>query len=64
MSDDIPLARYVHPALTTMRVDIASLGERAMDMLQRRIAGGAPAGPQPPIAPELIVRDTTAPPPN
>jgi len=31
--DDIPLARYVHPALTTMRVDIADLGERALRAL-------------------------------
>ena len=58
--DDIPLARYVHPALTTLRVDIAALGERAMELLQRRIAGGAPAGPQPLIAPEPILRDSTA----
>lgn len=31
--DDIPLARYVHPSLTTMRVDIAGLGGRALRML-------------------------------
>lgn len=31
--DDIPLARYVHPALTTMRVDIADLGARALRAL-------------------------------
>src|SRR3546814_1376123 len=31
--DDIPLARYVHPSLTTMRVDIAELGGRALRAL-------------------------------
>lgn len=31
--DDVPLARYVHPALTTMRVDIAELGARAIKTL-------------------------------
>lgn len=31
--DDIPLARYVTPALTTVRVRIAELGERAMARL-------------------------------
>src|SRR5690606_26494686 len=31
--DDIPLARYVHPALTTMRVEIADLGARAIRAL-------------------------------
>jgi len=31
--DDIPLARYVHPALTTMRVDIPELGALALQML-------------------------------
>src|SRR3546814_14065377 len=30
--DDIPLARYVHPSLTTMRVDIAELGGRALQI--------------------------------
>jgi LacI family transcriptional regulator len=31
--DDIPIARYVSPALTTMRVPIAALGEQALDAL-------------------------------
>lgn len=31
--DDIPVARYVAPALTTMRVDIAELGRRAFALL-------------------------------
>ncbi|SDY19470.1 transcriptional regulator, LacI family [Lysobacter sp. yr284] len=35
--DDIPLARYVHPALTTMRVNIAELGARAARMLLARL---------------------------
>jgi LacI family transcriptional regulator len=31
--DDIPIARYVNPPLTTMRVDIAELGRRAFALL-------------------------------
>ena len=31
--DDIPIARYLHPALTTVRVDIARLGARAVKTL-------------------------------
>lgn len=31
--DDIPIARYVTPPLTTVRVDLAELGRRAFDML-------------------------------
>ena len=31
--DDIPIARYVTPRLTTMRVDVAQLGHRAFDLL-------------------------------
>ena len=31
--DDIPVARYVSPALTTMRVPIAALGSEALDAL-------------------------------
>jgi LacI family transcriptional regulator len=31
--DDIPIARYVNPPLTTMRVDMAELGRRAFGLL-------------------------------
>jgi len=55
--DDIPLARYVHPALTTMRVDIPELGARAMRMLLDDVA--APLETPLPLPTELIVRAST-----
>ena len=57
--DDIPLARYVHPALTTMRVDIASLGGRALRALLARTDSVAAQPAEPLLLPELIVRDST-----
>lgn len=56
--DDIPLARYVHPALTTMRVNIAELGARAARLLIAQVAGEA-AGETSVIATELIVRESS-----
>lgn len=38
--DDIPVARYVSPALTTMRVPIAALGGQALDALADALDGG------------------------
>ncbi len=59
--DDIPLARFVHPSLTTMRVSIAELGEQAMLHLVQRIDDGAEqAVPGMTLLPQLIVRDSTA----
>ena len=58
--DDIPLARYVHPSLTTMRVDIAEFGARAMRLLLERIATpDQPVILPAPIEPELVVRVST-----
>ncbi len=37
--DDIPTARYVTPPLTTVRVDVEALGERAATLLERRMTG-------------------------
>jgi LacI family transcriptional regulator len=54
--DDIPLAR--HLGLTTVRVRIAELGERAIVRLLGIIAGEDPAGDEL-HAPELVVRATT-----
>ncbi len=53
--DDIPLARYVHPALTTMRVDIARLGADAMRLLMDRSGHDAVDTRR---APQLIVRES------
>ncbi len=59
--DDVPLARYVHPALTTMRVDIAELGASAARMLLDMDAGGESPPAPTLLAPQLVVRGSTAP---
>ena len=57
--DDIPLARYVHPALTTMRVDIATLGGRALRALLARTGSTTAQPAEPLLLPELVVREST-----
>jgi len=52
--DDIPLARYVHPPLTTMRVNIAELGARALSALLD--AGGEAVKENSSFVPKLMVR--------
>ena len=58
--DDIPLARYTHPSLTTMRVDIAGIGAQAMRMLLQHL-GDAPETPgtSETLQANLIVREST-----
>jgi len=60
--DDIPLARFVHPSLTTMRISIADLGERATSHLLQLIDDGAAMPPVPAatLVPTLVTRDSTA----
>lgn len=60
--DDVPMARYVNPALTTMRVDIASLGARALHLLLQHPALGESGTPvdTAPLIPHLVVRDSSA----
>lgn len=58
--DDIPIARYVAPSLTTMRVHIAEFGTRAFEKLAYIMAD--PLSAPPPaetLVPELIVRQST-----
>ena len=58
--DDIPLARFVHPTLTTMRVSIAELGGRAMSRLLDTIdSDGERVAPSAMLVPELIVRESS-----
>jgi LacI family transcriptional regulator len=63
--DDVPMARYVHPALTTMHVDIAGLGARGLQLLIDQLSPANDAVPTAPsisgISPELIVRASCAP---
>lgn len=60
--DDIPLARYTNPSLTTMRVDIAGLGAQAMRMLLRRLGGdGREAVASESLSARLIARESTRP---
>ena len=55
--DDIPLARYIAPSLTTMRVRIAELGARAVESLLQRIEDQQPAHhAQEIVTPERVVR--------
>jgi LacI family transcriptional regulator len=63
--DDIQMSRYVYPALTTVGQSILALGERAAEVLLRRIAAPA-ATPieQLIVAPSIVLRESTAPPSN
>jgi DNA-binding LacI/PurR family transcriptional regulator len=64
--DDIEISEFLHPALTTVRLSRAAIADRAFQALFR--AGRRDVPPQPAleyqILPELIVRDSTAPPPR
>jgi len=58
--DDIPLSRYVHPALTTMRVDIAELGASSLRALLEMEAGPDAATPEAGLLePRLVARSSS-----
>ncbi len=57
--DDIPLAAFVRPALTTMRVRISELGRNAMNRLAEAIAHPeATHAVTTMLRPDLVVRDS------
>ena len=63
--DDIPIARYVSPQLTTIGVDIAELGRRAFAVLVETIAQQRPRDPRRErITTTLVVRKSCGPPPD
>lgn len=57
--DDIPMAQYVRPALTTLRQPIMEVGERVVDMVLRLIQGEEPVERNVLLLPTLIVRDSS-----
>ena len=63
--DDVPIARYLTPALTTVQVPIAELGKQAMARLLAAVDEGRPGDPEggpthTVIAPTLAIRASTA----
>lgn len=58
--DDMPLARYVIPQLTTVAQPIREIAELAVEQIVRLMTGAALSDDQPPAL-SVIVRGTTAP---
>lgn len=61
--DDIPLAGFLRPALTTVRQDFARVGEELVHLLVRQVAGEELADHRVVVPAPLVVRASTAPPP-
>jgi DNA-binding LacI/PurR family transcriptional regulator len=57
--DDIPMASWVTPTLTTVRQPIAEKGRQAARLLVAQLGGKHVRSPQP-LATELVVRESTA----
>jgi hypothetical protein len=58
--DDIPIARYVKPALTTVRAPIAEVGSRAMARLLEVVRDDRPPGGlHEVVTPTLVIREST-----
>ena len=61
--DDIPIAEYLIPPLTTVRVPLAETGRQAVHLLLRSIAGEEVPEKTPLLPVELIVRGSSGGPP-
>jgi LacI family transcriptional regulator len=59
--DDIPIAHYVAPSLTTIRIEIAELGRRSFALLHDAIASSRKTQRQECIGTTLVVRESSAP---
>jgi DNA-binding LacI/PurR family transcriptional regulator len=62
--DDVPECPYYLPPLTTVRQDFGGMGRQAMRMLALQIAGEAGTPHTVTLAPSLVVRASTGPPPS
>jgi LacI family xylobiose transport system transcriptional regulator len=60
--DDIAVARWCAPPLTTIRQPFAEMGETAAQMLLSIVAGGTAPHSRVELGTSLVVRDSTAPP--
>lgn len=60
--DDVPAASYAMPPLTTVRQPIVEKGERSASLLMQVLLHAPESRQQITLAPELVVRQSTAPP--
>jgi DNA-binding LacI/PurR family transcriptional regulator len=60
--DDMPEAAYFTPPLTTIRQDFEEVGRRGFHLLLDEIESGGRSSVRSTVPPELIVRESTAPP--
>jgi DNA-binding LacI/PurR family transcriptional regulator len=62
--DDDPLTEFLEVPLTTIRMPLHALGAQAISALAHQVDGGEPYDLEIETLPELIVRASTAPPPD
>ncbi len=60
--DDIAEAGFFTPPLTSVRQDFAEMGRRSVELLLRQVETGARSVEHIMLAPELVLRESTAPP--
>lgn len=60
--DDIQSAAFHNPSLTTVRQPLREMGRMAAEILLRNLAGETTSAEPVMVKPELVVRDSTAPP--
>ncbi|MBB6119834.1 LacI family xylobiose transport system transcriptional regulator [Nocardiopsis algeriensis] len=60
--DDLPVARWVGPPLTTVRQPLTEMAEEATRMALTLARGESPPNPRLDLATDLVVRGSTAPP--
>ena len=56
--DDVPLAHFLSPPLTTMRIDVARFGRSAVDHLVAVISGATDVSAAEKIIPVLVIRQS------
>jgi LacI family transcriptional regulator len=63
--DDIPVAAFIRPRLTTVAVGIGEMGQRAVEVLLDKVRGEAEGRPSRRLVlpAALVIRESTAPPP-
>lgn len=59
--DDLPLSTYLVPSLTTVRMPVRAMAERAVQLAIDRVSEDGPAVTEA-LQPELVVRKSTGPP--